>query len=178
MTQYHACVVPSPLGDFVLAWDPARFPRVQMIHLPASEKELKRTLARYELVHMQRPPLADLIARYAAGEKVRFAWDELDLSGVPPFHAKVYRALFDLPAGKVTTYGDLARAAGKPRAARAVGQAMATNPLPVVVPCHRVVRAGGHLGGFGGGLALKRRMLQLEGVPFADDLHVAPFAID
>lgn len=73
-----------------------------------------------------------------------------------------------IPRGDVRTYGDLAREAGNPRAARAVGQAMATNPLPLLIPCHRVVPSGGGVGNFGGGGALKRWLLEREGALEAD----------
>ena len=95
----------------------------------------------------------------------------LDLTGLPAFRRDVLLALRDVPAGEVVTYGELAELAGHPGAARAVGTAMAANPLALVVPCHRVVRAGGRLGGFGGGAGrqeLKRRLLAAEGSPAAD----------
>jgi len=78
----------------------------------------------------------------------------------------VLRAQIRVPRGFVTTYGRLAAAAGRPGAARAAGHALATNPFPPVVPCHRTLRADGSLGGFGGGLALKRVLLESEGVRF------------
>ena len=83
------------------------------------------------------------------------------------FHGDCARALRDVPRGEVVTYGELAGMAGRPRAARAVGSAMRDNPLPFVIPCHRVVAAGGRIGGYGGGrnaVALKRRLLEREGV--------------
>lgn len=86
----------------------------------------------------------------------------LDMRGTP-FQISVWRQLCLIPYGQVITYGELARRVGKPGAARAVGAANGANPIPLVVPCHRVVAAGGALGGFGGGLPLKRKLLELEG---------------
>lgn len=103
------------------------------------------------------------IRQYCAGRRRRFTVT-IDLSGVPPFHRKVLAAARRIPYGRTVTYGELARRAGSPRAARAAGQAMAHNPVPLIVPCHRVVASGG-LGGFGGGLALKRLLLALEAQP-------------
>ena len=103
------------------------------------------------------------IRAYCAGRRRRFTVP-IDLSGMPPFRRKVLTEARRIPYGRTVTYAELARRAGSPRAARAVGQAMAHNPVALVVPCHRVVAAGGGLGGFGGGLALKRRLLALEGV--------------
>ena len=78
------------------------------------------------------------------------------------FHLKAREACYAIPFGKVLTYAELAAAAGSPRAVRAAGQAMARNPVPIVVPCHRVLRTGGGLGGYGGGLHVKQWLLDLE----------------
>lgn len=84
-----------------------------------------------------------------------------------PFQVSVWSALDEIPYGETVTYGELAAAVGRPGAFRAVGQANGANPLPIFHPCHRVVAAGGHLGGYGGGLDVKRRLLALEGSPLA-----------
>lgn len=105
--------------------------------------------------------VAAKIEKYFAGEAVEFD-EPLDLNGVPEFSCKVWNKLRALPRGQTISYAALARRAGSPKAARAVGTAMATNPVPLIVPCHRVVRSDGSLGGFGGGLPMKRRLLELE----------------
>jgi methylated-DNA-[protein]-cysteine S-methyltransferase len=107
----------------------------------------------------------ELLKKQLAGKPQNFDSIKLDLSRIPAFHQKIYRTLQKIPAGKVTTYGDLAALAGSPRAFRAVGQAMARNPLPIIIPCHRVVGAAGKLGGFSsfGGLDTKVKLLHLEG---------------
>ncbi len=87
---------------------------------------------------------------------------DIDLSQGTEFQRRVWRALLDIPHGETRTYKQIAEQIGRPRAARAVGQAVGANPLPIVVPCHRVVAQNG-LGGFGGGLAMKKRLLRLEG---------------
>ncbi|MBK1789018.1 methylated-DNA--[protein]-cysteine S-methyltransferase [Prauserella cavernicola] len=91
----------------------------------------------------------------------------LDLSGVPPFHAKVYEVARAIPVGATMTYGEIAhRLGGGPGAARAVGQALGANPFPPIVPCHRILAAGDKKGGFSahGGTKTKLRMLEIEGV--------------
>ena len=105
------------------------------------------------------------IAEHLAGKPRDFALVPLDMSRLGPFTAKVYRAAQAVPTGRTATYGELALVAGSPGASRAVGRAMATNPWPVVVPCHRVVGAGGGAGGFSayGGLVTKAKILKLEG---------------
>ena len=116
------------------------------------------------------------------GAAIDLGFVDLDERGIDPFRRSVYAATRTIPPGSTVTYGDIARAIGEPRAARDVGAALASNPFPIVVPCHRVVGAGGKLTGFSapGGLATKRRMLELEGAPgygqqqlFGDDAAVA-----
>jgi methylated-DNA-[protein]-cysteine S-methyltransferase len=104
------------------------------------------------------------LARYLSGERVSFRRHKVALSPLPGFLTAALSAARKIPYGQVRTYGWLAKAAGNPKAARAAGQAMARNPLPIIIPCHRVIAASGGLGGFGGGLEMKRRLLELEGV--------------
>jgi methylated-DNA-[protein]-cysteine S-methyltransferase len=108
-----------------------------------------------------RAGLADRLRRYARGEAVAFA-DTLDFDGVSPFLRAVWEATRDIPHGQTVSYGGLAARVGRPGAARAVGQAMARNRWPIVVPCHRVVAGDGSLGGYGGRLDMKERLLRLE----------------
>jgi methylated-DNA-[protein]-cysteine S-methyltransferase len=103
---------------------------------------------------------ADQLSEYFDGRRTTF-----DLPLAPagtPFQRSVWFALAEIPYGETITYGDLARAVGRPTAFRAVGQANGANPLPIILPCHRVVAAGGGIGGYGGGLTLKRQLLDLE----------------
>ncbi|MFJ5994512.1 methylated-DNA--[protein]-cysteine S-methyltransferase [Streptomyces sp. NPDC092370] len=113
------------------------------------------------------PLLAEAIHQfeaYFAGTRRGFDLP-LDWSLISGFNREVLRQLTSgVPYGTVVGYGDLAARVGQPGAAQAVGTAMGANPLPVVVPCHRVVESGGGIGGFGGGLETKRRLLALEGV--------------
>ena len=99
---------------------------------------------------------------YFAG-KLRTFDVPLRLEG-KPFRARVWAQLRQIPYGQVISYGELARRIGQPGAARAVGGANHHNPIAIIVPCHRVIAAGGALGGYGGGLELKRTLLKLEGV--------------
>ncbi len=99
---------------------------------------------------------------YFSGRLTRFTLP-VDLRQVTPFTAKVLRAADGVGFGKVTSYGRLARAIGSPGASRAVGGALGRNPVPIVIPCHRVLASGGRLGGFTGGLDTKRALLRLEG---------------
>jgi methylated-DNA-[protein]-cysteine S-methyltransferase len=106
--------------------------------------------------------LQDRLCRYFDGQPVSFD-DPLDMRGATDFQQRVWRVTRRIPRGQTRTYGEIARLVGSPGAARAVGQAMAHNPWPIIVPCHRVVGHNGRLTGFGGGLAMKQRMLEMEG---------------
>ena len=90
----------------------------------------------------------------------------LAFDGQPSFRVKVWKVLQAIPYGRVRSYGWVARRVGKPAAARAVGGACGANPMPLLIPCHRVVAGDGSLGGFSGGLGLKKRLLKLEGIYF------------
>jgi O-6-methylguanine DNA methyltransferase len=108
-------------------------------------------------------PFQDLyrqMADYLSGRLIRFKVP-LDLRGTP-FQLRVWEALLAIPYGKTNSYGEIARAIGRPKAVRAVGQANHNNPVPIVVPCHRVIGARGDLVGFGSGLPLKEKLLALE----------------
>jgi len=99
---------------------------------------------------------------YLAGELERFDVP-VDLEGLPAFQRSVLEAVRQVPFGDVVPYGELARRLSRPRASRAVGNALGRNPVAIVVPCHRVVRGDGALGGYGGGVEFKKRLLALEG---------------
>lgn len=114
---------------------------------------------------MTAPEWARELEAYFRRDRHTWTVDEVDLShlGLTAFREEVYRALLAVPAGSVATYGELAAAAGRPGAARAVGSAMAENPIPIVVPCHRVVRSDGSLGRYGDDDRWKPLLLALEG---------------
>jgi methylated-DNA-[protein]-cysteine S-methyltransferase len=117
--------------------------------------------------------LKEKLRRYFDGERVGFHDEPLDVHKATEFQARVWNVVRCIPRGEVRTYGWVADRAGSPLGARAVGRAMATNPFPIIVPCHRVVGQDGQLTGFGGGLDMKRRLLEFEGAirpgsPFGD----------
>ncbi len=105
--------------------------------------------------------LTERFRLYFGGHKADFP-DGLDLSAATPFRRKVWEATRLIPYGETRSYAWVAEQIKKPKAARAVGQALGRNPLPVIIPCHRVLNTNGELGGFGGGLEMKRRLLSLE----------------
>jgi methylated-DNA-[protein]-cysteine S-methyltransferase len=107
----------------------------------------------------------DGIVELLQGQRVDLRWVALDDDGVPPFDRRVYAAAREVPPGRTTTYGTIAKRLGDPALAREVGQALGRNPFAIVVPCHRVVASNGKLGGFSasGGVRTKQRMLTIEG---------------
>lgn len=158
-TSVLSAAVPGGLG---LAVDDAG--RVRRIRFQTEEGELAREIAGSgtPCVFDDRPSarLREQLTAWFAGERTSFEL-ELDPRGTP-FQQRVWQALADIPFGATRTYGDIARALGSPGASRAVGQANNRNPLPIVVPCHRVIGASGKLVGFGGGLDAKRVLIDFE----------------
>ncbi|MEU0301411.1 methylated-DNA--[protein]-cysteine S-methyltransferase [Streptomyces sp. NPDC006175] len=164
-------VVPSDIGPLLLAATRSGLVTV-VFHArpPVRDKALGQLRTRLGAEPVEAPDSALLagpvrqLAAYFAGELRDFSLP-LDWSLSSGFHREVLTELASgVPYGTVVGYGDLAGRVGQPGAAQAVGAAMGSNPLPVVVPCHRVVESGGGLGGFGGGLETKRQLLALEGI--------------
>ncbi len=168
MNHYH--LFETAHGVAAIGWN-AR--GVSAFRLPAgSADETRRSLLRRlpGSVEADPPPsIARVIGdakRYFAGESIDFSGIEVDLGDQDPLFARIYALVRTFGWGETTTYGAVARALGEgPEVARDVGQAMARNPVPLIVPCHRVLAAGGKIGGFSapGGSNAKARMLTLEG---------------
>ncbi|WP_189431499.1 methylated-DNA--[protein]-cysteine S-methyltransferase [Streptomyces rubiginosohelvolus] len=164
-------VVDSGIGPLLLAATATGLVNVAFHARPAvRDAALDRLRTRFGTEPVAAPGSARLaepireLAAYFAGEPRDFDL-ALDWSLTSCFHREVLRELASgVPYGTVVGYGELAARVGRPEGAQAVGAAMGANPLPVVVPCHRVVESDGGLGGFGGGLETKRQLLALEGV--------------
>ncbi|MCP8465742.1 methylated-DNA--[protein]-cysteine S-methyltransferase [Pseudomonas sp. ZM23] len=173
----HYCLIETELGWFGLAWSPNGITRA---YLPGdSVHSLRERFDRFGCETAHWPPFIDearrLILGYARGEPVCFDCLPLDLSGVSEFYRRVYDDILGLGRGETTTYGDIARRLGDVGLSRAVGQAMGSNPIPLIIPCHRVLASGGRSGGFSapGGSASKMRMLALEGFQNPQDAQTA-----
>ena len=108
--------------------------------------------------------MAEGIQSFLKGEAVQFQLNLVDLGECSEFQTRVLLAEYGIPRGWVSTYGRIAMRLGSPGAARAVGTALSRNPFPIIIPCHRAIRSNGDLGGFRGGLNMKRALLELEGV--------------
>ena len=157
-------VVDSPVGPLLVAASSRGLLRVSFDPDPEHELEQLSRLAGPRV--LRSPRAVDNVRRELDEyfEQRRSAFDlELDLRGVTPFSIRVLGELALVPYGRTATYGELATRAGKPGAARAVGTIMNRNPVPIVLPCHRIVGATGALVGYGGGLERKELLLRLEG---------------
>jgi len=170
-TAHHYSIFETASGCCGIAWNDVGITRFQ---LPARSAEAteRHLLRRLQGAEPGTPPREGLeaiaaVTRYFEGEAVDFANFSLDLDEQDGFFKQIYAAVRHVGWGQTTTYGRVAKELGAgPEAARDVGQAMARNPVPLLIPCHRVLAAGGKVGGFSapGGSAAKIRMLELEGV--------------
>ncbi len=147
MSQMQIGRFPSPIGALSASF---------------SERGLRRLEFSASAPLKAKGQLAKELAAYFRGAARSFR-TPLDLASGTPFQRKVWEELRRIPFGKTISYGELARRVGAPRAARAVGQAVGANPIPIVIPCHRVIRASGELGGFSAGVEIKEWLLRHEG---------------
>jgi methylated-DNA-[protein]-cysteine S-methyltransferase len=171
--HYH--VFETTMGFCAIAWSNAGVSRFQLPTKTAEAAErliLRRAFGGEPGASPEKvSAVVEAAKRYFAGEERDFSQVQVDLAGQDAFFVQIYAALRQVGWGRTTTYGALAKEIGAGReAARDVGEAMAKNPMPLIIPCHRVLAAGGKIGGFSapGGSRTKTRMLELEGV------HVGP----
>lgn len=155
------------LGQITIIWEAAPSFKVKRILLPSysgylNVKYPEITPSTTKVVE----DLAEDISGFLEGEDRYFDIGILDLDSCSMFQRKVLHAEYRIPRGWVSTYGRIAKHIGSTDAARAVGRALATNPFPLVIPCHRAVRSNGELGGYQGGEEMKKRLLKMEGIRF------------
>ncbi|MES0349746.1 MAG: methylated-DNA--[protein]-cysteine S-methyltransferase [Desulfobacteria bacterium] len=164
MISYHIC--PTALGYAAILFQERPF-LVKRILLPRSHKSaLTKEIQKIGPAKPgQRVAVLDMcrdMKAYFEGALIETPWKFLDLGGLTHLQRSVLGAVASVPHGQVRSYGEIAAQVGRPRACRFVGTTLAQNPFPIFIPCHRIVRADGSLGGFGGGTELKKRMLSLE----------------
>jgi methylated-DNA-[protein]-cysteine S-methyltransferase len=176
--QNHHQLFETAIGECGIAWNSRGLVGVQLPEKDRGQTELRLAVKSHSTGADDAPPwiqsvISD-IQRYLAGQPVDFSAIAVDLDGVDDFRQKLYAALRGVGLGHTVTYGDLARQLGLTgwEGARDVGEAMGRNPVPIVIPCHRVLAAGNKLGGFSayGGTKTKQKLLELEGV----DLDKSP----
>jgi methylated-DNA-[protein]-cysteine S-methyltransferase len=156
--------IDSPLGKWLAAVTERGLVRIAFTD--TFDDVLEELASRISPRVLELPARLDVVRRefdeYFEGHRTDFEFP-LDWQLVKGFNRKVLRATARIPYGSVSTYSDMAKRAGSPRAARAAGNALHNNPIPLVVPCHRVLHRDGGLGGYGGGLPMKEFLLKLEG---------------
>ena len=162
----------STFGPIVLVWKYfADSPQIIRVIISSSKFPADREAAQLfpDSIKSSCPAidiLSSKIKAFIAGEKIDFSPASLDLQNCTEFQEKVLLTTQAIPVGKVCSYGTLAAHIGTPKASRAVGTALARNPFPILIPCHRVIQSDRTLGGFGGGLKMKRVLLEIEQVSF------------
>jgi methylated-DNA-[protein]-cysteine S-methyltransferase len=163
----HYCLFDTAIGLCGVAWSESGLTRLQ---LPQSDRGATERRLKARAAKCDNPPdavrrvIAE-IQRYLMGETVDFSAVGVDLANADAFQRKVYETARSLGWGQTASYGELALKIGEPGAAREVGQALARNPIPIIVPCHRIVASGNRIGGFSapGGTLTKKWLLALEG---------------
>ena len=164
------CLHRTRFGPVAILWSVHQGqPKVRRVLLSRAELSAKQTVKSLfpdsiASSSAEVDALADRIAAFLTGEDIRFSLEDARLDLCSPFQQKVLRADHGIPRGKVSTYQRIAGHLGHPRAGRAVGTALAHNPFPIIVPCHRAIRSDGTLGGFQGGMEMKRALLEMEGI--------------
>jgi methylated-DNA-[protein]-cysteine S-methyltransferase len=163
--------VASQFGTVSLLWRAAaQGPKVTRVVLPNEQSSWAGRLP--DAAAQEMTALAELLRRFLTGEEVAFDLGLLALEECSAFQRRVLLAEAGVPRGWLTTYARLAARLEAPRAARAAGGALAHNPFPLIIPCHRAVRSDGSLGGFRGGLEMKRTLLKFEGIDVGADGRV------
>jgi methylated-DNA-[protein]-cysteine S-methyltransferase len=173
MKPFSYVLLPSAFGTLGIVWQetPAG-PKVYRVILPDEQVSVEDLIQKTFGDAAQQTcslitELGERIQSFLKGEAIVFDLDIVALERCSEFQRRVLLAEYDIPRGWVSTYGRIARHLGIPGGARAVGRALATNPFPIIIPCHRAVRANGELGGFQGGQKMKRALLELEGIEFS-----------
>ncbi len=180
ITAHYYDLAKTRFGMAAIVWfEDKNGPRITRVLLPAPIEKILREIRMIFPTSTKKSctvvkTFTKNLQAFAKGSAVSFDTSVLDMSHVPPFHRKVLRALPRISKGRVSSYGTIAAQSGAAGGARAAGQGCANNPFPIVFPCHRVIRSDGSLGGFGGGLKLKRALLEMEGVQFDKNGKVMP----
>jgi methylated-DNA-[protein]-cysteine S-methyltransferase len=168
--SFYYTTVPSAFGTLTIVWrQTSQGPVVRRVLLPGeripAEDAMRTTHA--DITPLLNPTikvLAEQIQGFLKGQPVDFRVSLIDLGQCSEFQRRVLLAEHQIPRGWVSTYGRIARSLEVPKAARAVGNALSQNPFPIIIPCHRAIRSNGELGGFQGGINMKRALLELEGL--------------
>ncbi|NHJ85566.1 MAG: methylated-DNA--[protein]-cysteine S-methyltransferase [Asgard group archaeon] len=175
MNNKYYTTFPSLFNNFTIVWIETNSElKIQRIFLSDSNKKAETkaynvfsrlTTGKSKIIN----ELGEKIKRFLAGEEITFDLNLIDFSQCYPIQEQVLLAEYQIPRGYVSTYKRIAKHIGITNGARVVGNALANNPFPIIIPCHRAIKSDGSLGGFQGGLAMKEALLKLEGITFSDN---------
>jgi methylated-DNA-[protein]-cysteine S-methyltransferase len=164
----------SSFDSFTIVWKEIDS-KTQIARIFLSDPELKsdvKALKEINLIKKESSPsielLGEQIQKFLEGENVKFDLQLIDLDQCSEIQKKVLLAEYGIPRGYISTYKRIADEIGIPKGARAVGNALAKNPFPIIIPCHRAIKSNGALGGFQGGIEMKRKLLKMEGIAFSN----------
>jgi methylated-DNA-[protein]-cysteine S-methyltransferase len=174
MTQYCYTTFSSAFDTFTIVWketDPNL--RIQRIFLSDathnSELKARESFTNIKLgSSSQITSISEKIIQFLNGKVIKFDLDWLDFNSCSETQKKVLIADYEIPKGWISTYKRIAEKIGIPNGARVVGNSLAKNPFPIVIPCHRAIKTNGELGGYQGGVDMKRTLLEMEGIEFSD----------
>jgi methylated-DNA-[protein]-cysteine S-methyltransferase len=165
---------PSPFNNFAIIWK-NKIPDLKIQRIFLSDPELKadiKTLKAFKSIKKGSASimisLGKDIRRFLEGENIEFNLKLLDFDLCTEIQEKVLRAEFQIPRGYITTYKRIAEYVGIKNGARVVGNSLAKNPFPIVIPCHRAIKSNGELGGYQGGIDMKRKLLEMEGIEISE----------
>ena len=175
LESFYHTLLPSVFGTFGIVWQKRENgPKVQRVLLPNEKTSVEKLIHR-EFVDSNAMSCGDIlelgerIQRFVKGEPIKFGLDIVSLEICSAFQRRVLLAEYGIPRGWVSTYGRISENLGILNGARAVGRVLSRNPFPIIIPCHRAIRSNGELGGFQGGLRMKRALLEYEGVGISDE---------
>ena len=172
MKSLYYSLITTAFGDVGIAWrHKDDTPFVVRIVLPRENEKTDNVVRQsfpglMKRSHHSVEQLCVKIQKFLEGQEINFSAEILDMSVCGEFQRTVLYQSMLIPRGKISMYGHLAKRVGRQKSARAVGMALAKNPFPLIIPCHRIIRADGDLCGFGGGLKMKKALLSMEGVKF------------
>ncbi|MFW9828667.1 MAG: methylated-DNA--[protein]-cysteine S-methyltransferase [Candidatus Thorarchaeota archaeon] len=170
--EYHKFT--SPFNNFTIVWKGTEpILKIQRIFLSDSEQQAEiKTLNSFKQIKKGSTSsiisFGEKIRRFLEGEDIKFKLELLDFSICSKIQERVLLTDFQIPRGWVSTYKRIANHIGKLNGARVVGNSLAKNPFPIVIPCHRAIKSNGNLGGYQGGIEMKRKLLEMEGVKVSE----------
>ncbi|MHA1244357.1 MAG: methylated-DNA--[protein]-cysteine S-methyltransferase [Candidatus Heimdallarchaeota archaeon] len=175
MTHLYYCTFSSVFDDFTIIWK-GKNSNIQIQRIFLSDSKQKSETKTFECFSKAQPNSSSVITivganiqRFLKGDEITFDLSVLDFSLCSATQKKVLLAEYEIPRGWVSTYKRIAEHVGITNGARVVGNSLAKNPFPIFIPCHRAIRSNGELGGYQGGLTMKKSLLELEAVKISDD---------